>query len=60
MLAVFVDAGTFGKDYSFDILKTLPVEWRFFDKVPSKKLVEHLKDAHIALTNKLVFSKETM
>ncbi|MBS3904952.1 MAG: D-2-hydroxyacid dehydrogenase [Simkania sp.] len=58
MRAVFVDAGTFGEGCSFDILEKLPLEWRFFDKSAPEEIVEHTKDAEIALTNKAVFSKE--
>ncbi|MBS0619987.1 MAG: D-2-hydroxyacid dehydrogenase [Verrucomicrobia bacterium] len=58
--AVFLDAGTFGLGFSFDPLKTLPLEWTFFDETAPHEVMERLRGAAIVITNKVKLSKETI
>jgi glycerate dehydrogenase len=60
MRAVLVAAGTFGKEGSADLLKSLPIQWNYYDQTTPAQIVERMRDAEIAVTNKAAFRKETI
>jgi glycerate dehydrogenase len=61
MKAVFVDAGTFGKDEQYETLKKIEgVEWQFIEKCTPEEMNGHLEGATIALTNKAKFNRDLL
>lgn len=58
MKGVFLDAGTLGNDISFELLKTLPIDWTLYKETSSKDTLERTKDAQIVITNKVVLNSE--
>lgn len=60
MLGVFLDTATFGKEYSFEQLKTLPIQWRFYENTAPSETIERLQDVSIAVTNKVVIDRSVI
>jgi glycerate dehydrogenase len=60
MLGVFLDTATFGKGYSFELLKTLPIQWRFYENTAPSETIERLQDVSIAVTNKVVIDRSVI
>jgi len=60
MLGVFLDTATFGKESSFEQLKTLPIQWRFYENTAPSETIERLQDVSIAVTNKVVIDRSVI
>ena len=60
MKAVFLDAATLGDDFSYDLLKELPVHWTFFRETRPDETLERLKDADIVVSNKVLLTGDTL
>lgn len=60
MQAVFLDAGTFGKQESFEGLKALPLQWSFYDRSSPSEIEKRAKDAEIVVLNKSILDPKIL
>lgn len=56
--AVFLDAKTLGDPSLLEPLFSLPLDWKFFDQTSSDQIQERIRDANIAVTNKVILKKD--
>lgn len=60
MKAIFLDAATLGADFSYDLLKQLPVQWTFFEETSPHETLERIKDADIVVSNKVLLTADIL
>lgn len=60
MKAVFLDVGTFGRNFSCDSLKQLPVAWTFFEETLPSETLERALDADIVVSNKVLLTADIL
>ncbi len=60
MKAVFLDTATLGADFSYDLLKQLPVQWAFFKETRPHETLERIKDADIVVSNKVLLTADIL
>jgi glycerate dehydrogenase len=58
MNGVFLDSASLGDDVHLETFDKLPIFWRKYPQTSPDETLERLKDANIALTNKVVINEE--
>jgi glycerate dehydrogenase len=58
MNGVFLDSASLGNDVNLDAFDNLPINWFKYPQTSPEQTLERLKDAEIALTNKVVINDE--
>lgn len=60
MKAVFLDAATLGADFSYNLLKQLPVRWTFFKETAPHETVGRIENADIVVSNKVPLTADIL